>query len=165
MELLSDEDLQQLTLQVAQHLLNRGWLLSTAESCTGGWVAKCCTDVVGSSAWFDRGFITYSNQAKYDMINVNEKTLAVSGAVSEQTVIAMAQGALQNSNAHISVAISGIAGPSGGTNEKPVGTVWLAWATEKSANAERHHFSGNRDEIRRQAVAIALKSIVRNAGE
>lgn len=162
MKLLSDEDLQQLTIQVAQGLLNRGWLLSTAESCTGGWVAKCCTDLAGSSAWFDRGFITYSNQAKHDMINVNEKTLAFSGAVSKQTVIEMAQGALQNSSANISVAISGVAGPDGGCDEKPVGTVWLAWATEKSAKAELHHFSGNRDAVRRQAVAIALKGIIKN---
>lgn len=163
MKLLSDEDLQQLTIQVAQVLLNRGWLLATAESCTGGWVAKCCTDLTGSSAWFDSGFIAYSNQAKHDMINVNEKTLAFSGAVSEQTVIEMAQGALQNSSANISVSISGIAGPAGGCDEKPVGTVWLAWATEKSAKAELHHFSGNRDAVRRQAVAIALKGIIKNA--
>ena len=163
MENLSDDDLQQLTMQVADKLLGLGWLLSTAESCTGGWVAKCCTDIAGSSAWFDRGFVTYSNQAKQNMLNVNAETLAQSGAVSEQTVIEMAQGALINSNANISVSISGIAGPDGGSDEKPVGTVWLAWATEKSAKSELHHFSGDRDAVRRQAVATALKGIIKNA--
>ncbi|MBL1320945.1 MAG: nicotinamide-nucleotide amidase [Methylophaga sp.] len=163
MEILSDDDLQQLTTQVAHDLLKQKWLLSIAESCTGGWVAKCCTDLAGSSAWFDRGFVTYSNQAKHDLLGVNMETLKQYGAVSEQVVIEMAQGALQNANANISASISGVAGPDGGTDEKPVGTVWLAWATEKSAKAELHHFSGNRDAVRRQAVAAALKGIIKNA--
>lgn len=163
MEILSDEELQQLTAQVAESLLKQAWMLSSAESCTGGWVAKCCTDLAGSSAWFDCGFITYSNQAKQSLLNVHTDTLEQSGAVSEQTVIEMAQAALHNSNANISVAISGIAGPDGGTDKNPVGTVWLAWATKTSAQSEHHHFSGNRDEIRRQAVTVALKGIVKNS--
>jgi len=163
MKLLSDEDLQQLTTQVAQTLIDRNWLLATAESCTGGWVAKCCTDLAGSSAWFDRGFVTYSNQAKQELVAVKASILETFGAVSEQTVIEMAQGALHNSSADISVAISGIAGPEGGTAEKPVGTVWFAWATKKSAKSQLHHFSGDRDAVRRQAVAIALTGIIKNA--
>ncbi len=165
MKIHSDDDLQQLTAQAAQSLLKKQWLLSVAESCTGGWVAKCCTDLAASSAWFDRGFVTYSNQAKQDMLGVNTETLNIDGAVSEQTVIAMAQGALQNSNANISVSISGIAGPDGGSAEKPIGTVWLAWATKNFAKTELHHFSGDRDAVRRQAVAIALKGIIKNVSE
>jgi nicotinamide-nucleotide amidase len=163
MEILSDDDLQHLTAQVSDALLKQAWLLSTAESCTGGWVAKCCTDLAGSSAWFDRGFVTYSNQAKHELLGVDTETLKRYGAVSEQVVIEMALGALHNANANISVSISGIAGPDGGSDEKPVGTVWLAWATEKSAKSELHHLYGNRDAVRRQAVAIALKGIVKNA--
>ena len=163
MEIISDEDLQQLTRQVAHILQQRGWMLATVESCTGGWVAKCCTDLAGSSAWFERGFVTYSNQSKQDLVAVRAVTLEQFGAVSEQTVIEMAQGALNRSNADISVSISGIAGPDGGTEEKPVGTVWFAWATKIAATAELHHFSGNRDSVRRQAVATALTGITKNA--
>ncbi len=159
MNSFSDEDLKQLTRQTANTLIDRGWLLSAAESCTGGWVAKCCTDLVGSSAWFDRGFVTYSNHSKQELVNVKKSTLEQFGAVSEQTVLEMARGALQNSNADISVSISGIAGPDGGTDEKPVGTVWFAWATKDSAKSELHHFSGDRDAVRRQAVAIALQMV------
>jgi nicotinamide-nucleotide amidase len=159
----SDEDLQQLTRHVAHVLQQCNWMLATAESCTGGWVAKCCTDIVGSSAWFERGFVTYSNQSKQDMLAVKTETLTTFGAVSEQTVLAMAQGALKYSKANISIAISGIAGPDGGSDDKPVGTVWFAWATQNSAKAERYHFLGDRDHVRRQAVAVALTGIIKNA--
>ena len=159
----SDEDLQQLTCHVAHVLQQCNWMLTTAESCTGGWVAKCCTDIVGSSAWFERGFVTYSNQSKQDMLAVKTETLTTFGAVSEQTVLAMAQGALKYSKANISIAISGIAGPDGGSDDKPVGTVWFAWATQNSAKAECYHFLGDRDHVRRQAVAVALTGIIKNA--
>ncbi|MFW5426043.1 MAG: nicotinamide-nucleotide amidase [Methylophagaceae bacterium] len=163
MQIVSDEFLLQLTNEVAVCLSKKEWILSVAESCTGGWLAKCCTDLAGSSAWFERGFVTYSNQAKQELLGVDTTTLDLYSAVSEQTVIEMAQGALHNSNTNISVSISGIAGPNGGTDQKPVGTVWFAWATEKAAKSELHHFSGNRDAVRRQAVAIALKGIIKNA--
>jgi len=163
MQTISDADLQKLTTQVAKALLARQWRLSSAESCTGGWLAKCCTDIAGSSAWFDRGVVTYSNQSKQDYLNVKAATLDQFGAVSEQTAVEMAKGCLSNSRSDISVSITGIAGPDGGTLDKPVGTVWLAWATESSAKAELHNFSGNRDAVRRQAVSIALNGIIKNA--
>lgn len=160
MKIPSDDDLQQLTAQVADDLLNREWLLSVAESCTGGWVAKCCTDLAGSSAWFDRGFVTYSNQAKNDMLGVTFSTLKQYGAVSKQTVIEMAQGALTHSNANVSLAISGIAGPTGGTEDKPVGTVWLAWASKTTTKTQMYLFTGDRDAVRRQAVLAALQGVI-----
>lgn len=160
MKIPSDDDLQQLTAQVADDLLNREWLLSVAESCTGGWVAKCCTDLAGSSAWFDRGFVTYSNQAKNDMLGVTFSTLKQYGAASKQTVIEMAQGALTHSNANVSLAISGIAGPTGGTEDKPVGTVWLAWASKTTTKTQMYLFTGDRDAVRRQAVLTALQGII-----
>jgi len=162
--MISDDELQQLTTQVAQRLLARAWLLTTAESCTGGWLGKCCTDVIGSSAWFERGFITYSNQSKQDLLHVNAPTLTQFGAVSEQTASEMAQGALTESKADISVAITGIAGPDGGSVDKPVGTVCFAWAT-KNAGVETqiYRYEGDRDSIRRQAVKQALQGIIKNA--
>ncbi len=163
MNSFSDEDLKQLTLQVAHALRQGNKMLTTAESCTGGWVAKCCTDIAGSSTWFERGFVSYSNQSKQDMLGVKTETLSAFGAVSKQTVLEMAQGALKHTNTNISVAISGIAGPDGGSDDKPVGTVWFAWATKNSAKSELHHFSGDRDAIRRQAVATALEGIIKNA--
>lgn len=115
--------------ELAVHLQRRGWMLVCAESCTGGGVAAALTDLAGSSAWFDRGFVTYSNQAKQDMLGVSPETLAKFGAVSRETVTEMARGALLHSGAQLSVAISGIAGPGGGTPDKPVGTVWIAWGS------------------------------------
>lgn len=159
-----DVTLQQITTAVSQHLINQKLSMVSAESCTGGWVAKCCTDMAGSSAWFERGFVTYSNQSKQDLLNVSSATLEQFGAVSEQTVIEMAKGALANSIADICVAITGIAGPDGGNIEKPVGTVWIAWATKKSSvKAQRYLFKGDRAEIRRQAVIAGLQGIIKNA--
>jgi len=163
MQTISDVDLHQLTTQVAKVLLEQHWLLSSAESCTGGWVAKCCTDLAGSSTWFDRGVVTYSNQSKQDLLNVKADTLEQFGAVSEQTALEMAKGCLSLSAADISVSITGIAGPDGGLKEKPIGTVWIAWATRSCAKAELHNFSGNRDAVRRQAVSSALNGIIKNA--
>ena len=120
--------LYDLATQVGRALLRRQWTLTTAESCTGGWIAKVLTDVPGSSEWFERGVVTYSNQAKMDMLEVKEATLAAHGAVSAETVAEMARGGLARSQAQVAVAVSGVAGPDGGTPDKPVGTVWMAWA-------------------------------------
>ena len=165
MQTISDADLHQLTQQVAKILFDKNWLLSSAESCTGGWLAKCCTDLAGSSAWFDRGVVTYSNQSKQDLLNVQSQILERFGAVSEQTALEMAKGCRSISNTDISVSITGIAGPDGGSKDKPVGTVWISWATRISAKSELHHFSGNRDAVRRQAVYAALAGIIKNASD
>ncbi len=150
-------DLETLSQALGRRLAQRGELLAVAESCTGGWVAKVCTDIAGSSAWFDRGFVTYSNAAKRAMLGVPAETLEAHGAVSEQTVVAMARGALANSDAAWTLAISGIAGPDGGTREKPVGTVWFAWAgADGWLLSELKCFTGDRAAVRRQSVAHAL---------
>lgn len=155
-------DLGSLAEQVGTALLQRGWMVATAESCTGGWVAKVFTDIAGSSRWFDRGFITYSNQAKIDMLGVEAATLAQSGAVSEAVVTQMAMGACGRSNADIAVAISGIAGPGGGSADKPVGTVWFAWAfkSDKRVSSLRCHYMGDRESVRAQAVAQAMAGLL-----
>lgn len=143
-------------------LLARGWRLAAAESCTGGWLAKSVTDIPGSSAWFDRGFVTYSNQAKRDMLEVAESVLLEHGAVSEACVLSMAEGALRHSKADISVAISGIAGPGGATPGKPVGTVWLAWARRgERAHAQHCVFAGDREAVRAQAVIEGLNGLLK----
>jgi nicotinamide-nucleotide amidase len=130
----------------------------TAESCTGGWIAKLLTDMPGSSAWFERGFVTYSNEAKRELLGVPNGLLVEHGAVSEPVVRAMAAGALSHGRGDLSVAVSGVAGPGGGSTTKPVGTVWLAWSGTGGATAARHClFKGDRDAVRRQAVAAALE--------
>ena len=137
-------------------------MLVTAESCTGGWVGQAVTAVSGSSAWYERGYITYSNTAKCEMLGVQQATLDQYGAVSSQTAQEMAIGALNRSHAQISVAITGIAGPDGGTATKPVGMVCFAWAARDGlVQQETHYFSGDREAIRRQAVATALQGILR----
>lgn len=148
-----------LAKQVGQFLLEKGWKLVIAESCTGGGLGEQITSISGSSKWFDRGFITYSNQAKIEMLGVSPKTLEEHGAVSEETVLEMAAGALKQSRAQLSIAISGIAGTDGGTPDKPVGTVWIGWATATNARAEKYLLSGDRQAIRRQAIEISLKKI------
>ncbi len=136
-------------------------MLVTAESCTGGWVSEVVTSIPGSSNWFERGFVTYSDVAKEEMLTVNKNTLLIHGAVSEQTAREMAEGALRRSQGNISVAITGIAGPDGGSPEKPVGTVWLAWASHLFATqAQYQHFLGDRYEVRRQAVESALTWLI-----
>jgi nicotinamide-nucleotide amidase len=153
-----DKVLQSLAAALAERLVDAGEMLSTAESCTGGWVAKICTDLPGSSAWFERGFVTYTNEAKQEMLCVSSETLARYGAVSEQTVAEMATGALARSRAQLSLSISGIAGPGGASAEKPLGTVCFAWARRGGAvTSERQRFDGDREQVRRQAVAHALK--------
>lgn len=149
--------------EIAAQLLRRGWYLCCAESCTGGGIAAALTDVAGSSGWFDRGFVTYSNQAKREMLGVSADTLARYGAVSRETVVAMATGALARSGAQLSVAVTGIAGPGGGAPEKPVGTVWIAWATVGQVDAVCEHFAGDRAEVRAATVDTALLGLLRRA--
>jgi nicotinamide-nucleotide amidase len=156
-----DAALAALAAQLAERLLARGLKLVTAESCTGGWIAKCLTDIAGSSDWFERGFVTYSNAAKQDALGVSAETLSVHGAVSEPTVREMATGALRHSQAQVALSVSGIAGPTGGSVDKPVGTVWFAWAwPDRSVSARHHQFKGDRDAVRRAAVATALQGLL-----
>jgi nicotinamide-nucleotide amidase len=155
------DTLSALATKVGTKLRARAMLLATAESCTGGWVAQAVTSVAGSSAWFERGFVTYSNAAKTDMLRVKAGTLRVHGAVSEQTAGEMAAGALARSRAQVAVAITGIAGPDGGSAEKPVGTVCFAWAMQNgAARAETRLFKGDRESVRRQSVIAALQGVM-----
>jgi nicotinamide-nucleotide amidase len=149
-------DRSAIVLELADHLRRRGWWVASAESCTGGGIAAALTDLAGSSDWFDRGFVTYSNQAKQEMLGVSPQTLLRFGAVSRETVLEMARGALGHSRAHLSVAVSGIAGPGGGTPDKPVGTVWLAWASDGDVAAVQRHFPGDRAAVRAATVDVAL---------
>jgi len=150
-----------LAAQLGGLLKAHGLMLATAESCTGGGVAEAITGVAGSSAWFERGFVTYSNLSKQQMLGVSEATLAQRGAVSEATVREMVAGALQHSAAQVAVAVSGIAGPDGGTPDKPVGTVWFAWGIKHgTTHARRYQLAGSRTEVRAQAVRIAMQGIV-----
>ncbi|MGD8484320.1 MAG: nicotinamide-nucleotide amidase [Thioalkalispiraceae bacterium] len=167
-ETVTDVQLAELAEQVAHHLKSEGIFLVTAESCTGGWLAKLLTDVIGSSHWFERGFVTYSNESKQELLGVEAATIQEQGAVSEATVRAMARGALKHSHARISVAISGIAGPGGASADKPVGTVWFAWGYrdggrptgEIRVNSHSCLFDGDRDRVRRQAVAHAMQVLL-----
>ncbi len=155
------QNLYELAAQVGIALRTRSRTLAIAESCTGGWIAKIITDVPGSSGWFDRGFVTYSNAAKADLLGVREVTIAQHGAVSAEVVAEMAAGTLERSPADLVIAVSGIAGPEGGTPDKPVGTVYLAWALRGGpVQTEIRHFSGNRDEVRLEAVAAALQGVL-----
>ncbi len=148
--------------KISKKLHENNLSLVSAESCTGGWVAKQITDLAGSSAIFDRGFVTYSNQAKQDMLGVSRQTLDNFGAVSEQVVIEMVEGALKNSQADIALSISGIAGPEGGTIEKPVGTVCFGWMRRgEKALAKTFLIEGDRDQIRKQAVDFSLRGIIK----
>jgi nicotinamide-nucleotide amidase len=159
-----DLELIVLSEQVGSALSERSLTLATAESCTGGWAAQVVTQTAGSSAWFDRGFVTYSNEAKTEMLGVSAGTLATHGAVSLQTAAEMAVGVLNNSNALISIAITGVAGPTGGSPDKPVGTVCFAWSLRgQNPDSERCQFAGNRENIRRQAVIHALEGLLARA--
>ena len=158
---MADDELLKLVVDIGVVLKQRGWKLALAESCTGGGAAYAVTDVAGSSAWFERGFVTYDNDAKMEMLGVCAETLEKFGAVSEQTSREMAQGALGRSHAQVSAAISGIAGPDGGTVEKPVGTVCFAWITiEGNLRSETCHFDGDRAEVRRKSVKHALRGLL-----
>ncbi len=151
---------QRLACQLGERLLQSRLMLVTAESCTGGWIAKVITDIPGSSRWFERGFVTYTNSAKQEMLGVSSATLQEYGAVSEQTVEQMARGALLHSHAQLSVAVSGIAGPGGAVPGKPVGTVWFAWASSAGAmETHRECFRGDREAVRQSAVWVALEGL------
>lgn len=153
--------LMQLAQDVGSKLKQQGSILTVAESCTGGGLGYCITSIEGSSDWFERGFITYSDAAKIEILGVNPATLESYGAVSEETVREMAEGALAKSYADISIAITGIAGPTGGTAQKPVGTVWIAWAKRNSGSQARVEvFTGDRKHIREQAIEKALTGLL-----
>lgn len=156
-----DADLAQLSVRVGDALRERSLTLTTAESCTGGWAAQIVTHTAGSSGWFDRGFVTYSNEAKTAMLGVSPETLAAHGAVSRETAAAMAAGALAHSAANVALAITGVAGPTGGSAEKPVGTVCFAWCRHNEEPlTERRHFVGDRETIRRQSAIHALEGLL-----
>lgn len=159
--MVNDRDLDSIARQLGDRLFALGYSMATAESCTGGWVAKILTDIPGSSAWFDRGFVTYTNESKQEMLGVRYETLENHGAVSEETVCEMVHGALENSRATMALAISGIAGPGGAVAQKPVGTVCFAWG-HRDGNlwSCRERFEGDRDDVRRQAVALALEEML-----
>jgi nicotinamide-nucleotide amidase len=155
------DKLATLATRVGAKLRAKRLMLTTAESCTGGWVAQAVTSVAGSSTWFERGFVTYSDAAKREMLGVRKRTLAVHGAVSEETAREMAIGALAHSGAQVALAITGIAGPGGGSPEKPLGMVCFAWAvTDGKINVQTRHFKGDRESVRRQSVIAALQGAV-----
>ncbi|QCR37074.1 nicotinamide-nucleotide amidase [Nissabacter sp. SGAir0207] len=158
---MSEKTLHALSVRLGERLQQQEAWVTCAESCTGGLVAKSITDIAGSSAWFDRGFVTYSNTAKHEMLGVAEETLSSYGAVSEAVVREMAFGALKAAGADYAVAISGIAGPGGGSEAKPVGTVWFGLAAEEGQIlAFEQHFSGDREAVRMQAAVFALQSLL-----
>ena len=158
-----DDVLEALSAHVGTCLASRSWTLACAESCTGGWIAEIVTATAGSSGWFDRGFITYSNSAKQEMLDVPATTLEQFGAVSEATVSAMVTGAFAHSRAEVALAVSGIAGPGGAIPDKPVGTVCFAWGRRNTTPiAQTRHFPGDREAVRRAAVVHALSELVRH---
>jgi len=150
-----------LAKKLGQRLKAAGELLVTAESCTGGWIAQAVTSVAGSSEWFERGFVTYSNAAKQDLLGVKQSTLKKHGAVSEETAREMAQGALARGKGTLALAVTGVAGPGGGSREKPVGLVCFAWAGKRETRTETKHFSGDRESVRRQSVIHALEGVLK----
>lgn len=145
---------------LATLLLRQGWFLTTAESCTGGLIAANCTDLAGSSNWFERGFVTYSNAAKCELLGVDAALIDHHGAVSEAVVRAMAVGALAHAHAQVAIAVTGVAGPAGGSADKPVGTVWLAWATPMGVISELKQFDGDRAAVRHATVQHALVRLI-----
>ena len=158
---INDQTLQHLAKQVGLTLVQQGLMLVSAESCTGGWLGHMVTSIAGSSAWYERGFITYTTISKQEMLGVSSKTLKQHGAVSEQTAREMAHGAVSRSHAQIAVSITGIAGPGGGTVEKPVGMVCFAWVRKDNhVRSETRHFTGDREAVRQQSVAVALQGMM-----
>jgi nicotinamide-nucleotide amidase len=151
----------ELRQRLAAHLEARGWMMATAESCTGGLIGGACTDLSGSSAWFDAGFITYSNEAKAALLGVDPALIARHGAVSEPVAIAMARGALERSRARATVAVTGVAGPTGGSRDKPVGTVWFSWNIDGALSTECRRFDGDRAAVRAATVDHALTVLLR----
>lgn len=155
-----EQSRQSLCRLMADLMLKKQFFLAAAESCTGGLIAAACTDLAGSSQWFDRGFVTYSNAAKTEMLGVDAALIAQFGAVSEPVAAAMAQGAVKHSAAQVSVAVTGVAGPTGGSAEKPVGTVWIAWCVNEDTTTEMCHFNGDRATVRALTVQRALQGLI-----
>ena len=161
---INPQQLEALAAKVGALLCINGQKLATAESCTGGWVAQCLTSIAGSSDWFERGFVTYSNEAKSEMLGVEADTLLAHGAVSEATAAAMAAGALRHSHADWALAVTGIAGPGGGSKDKPVGMVCFGWAAfDGRVDTQTRHFAGDREQVRAQSVAHALQGVLERA--
>ena len=157
---LADQATPALVAATADLLLKKGWMLATAESCTGGLIAGACTDLSGSSAWFERGFVTYSNAAKTELLGVDAALIAAHGAVSEPVARAMAAGAEAHSHAQVAEAVTGVAGPTGGSPDKPVGTVWFGWSAGGQVRTERRRFDGDRATVRAATVHYALQTLV-----
>lgn len=155
-----DAGLNRVCEGLAQALVGRGWMLATAESCTGGLIAAACTSLAGSSNWFERGFVTYSNEAKSDLLGVDASAIATHGAVSEMVARAMAFGAVRRSHAQVAVAVTGIAGPAGGSPDKPVGTVWFGFSVDGRLTSETVRFDGDRQAVREAAVRHALARLL-----
>ena len=164
--LLSNTELSAHTLSglVADLMLKNGWLLATAESCTGGMISAACTDLAGSSNWFERGFVTYSNAAKTELLGVDAALIAAHGAVSEEVARAMAAGAIARSRAQVATAVTGVAGPTGGSRAKPVGTVWFGFMLAGQCSSEVQHFGGDRAAVRHATVQHALHRLVQLLG-
>jgi len=155
-----EHDIPALVARTAELLLRRRAMLATAESCTGGLIAAACTELAGSSHWFERGFVTYSNEAKAELLGVDAGAIAAHGAVSEAVARAMAEGAIAHSRARAAVAVTGVAGPTGGSPDKPVGTVWFGWSVDGQVRTERRRFDGDRAAVREATVRHALQALV-----
>lgn len=161
-----EDRISEIVGRLARQLLALDMKMGAAESCTGGWISKVCTDIPGSSAWFERGFVTYSNEAKMELLGVRPETLENRGAVSREVVEEMAAGVVNRAPVQASVAVTGIAGPDGGSEEKPVGTVWFGWALPQLPVASGCvRFDGDRTEVRRQTVIFALEGLLQRLGE
>ncbi|RYF82948.1 MAG: CinA family protein [Comamonadaceae bacterium] len=157
---LSELDTPALVQRTAALLQARSWMLATAESCTGGLIAGACTELAGSSVWFERGFVTYSNEAKSEMLGVDPALIAAHGAVSDAVAHAMASGAVTRSRAQVALSVTGVAGPAGGSPDKPVGTVWFGWQVNGQVRTERRRFDGDRATVRAATVEHALRTLV-----
>ncbi|RTQ31095.1 nicotinamide-nucleotide amidase [Variovorax sp. YR750] len=158
---LADQDTAGLVVTLADLLQKKGWMLATAESCTGGLIGAACTDLAGSSVWYERGFITYSNEAKTELLGVDAGVIAAHGAVSEPVARAMATGAIAHSPpSRVALAVTGVAGPTGGTPDKPVGTVWFGWSVDGDVRTERRRFDGDRATVRAATVHHSLQTLV-----
>ena len=162
---MTSERVVEQVAELADLLLKKRWLLATAESCTGGLIAAACTDLAGSSAWFERGFVTYSNAAKIELLDVDAALIAQHGAVSEAVARAMAQGALAKSRAQVAVSVTGVAGPTGGSAAKPVGTVWFGFATSANVVTETRLFAGDRAAVRQATVQHAFERLIAVVGQ
>ncbi|WP_290524545.1 CinA family protein [Alcanivorax sp.] len=157
---MNSRDIPDAIESLALRLTRQRLMVVTAESCTGGGIAQAMTALPGSSAWFERGMVSYSNEAKQDLLGVQAQTLDSHGAVSQATALEMARGAIEHSRGHISVAVTGVAGPDGGTPDKPVGTVWIAWAQKQGpAEAQCFHFAGDRHAVRQQTILAAIEGL------